>query len=143
MPPRKRRIKDSLQVTATRDGQSSTTNKSPNAERQKRQMMDPIRYRYKNELSKSPTPPPADKDADEGVHPREVIVNLMIEEVRPRNAGLNEDEAYTNWHSTFHYQGKALRESNSLCNSPLVASTIMYGITKAADMAEHAQISTL
>ena len=77
MPPSKRSMEDTLQVATNGVGQCSTTNKSPTAGRQKRPMKDPIRYGYKKELSKSPTPP-ADKAVDEGVQQREVIAVLTV-----------------------------------------------------------------
>lgn len=40
-------------------------------------------YGLRKDLSKSPSPPPADKVADEGVQPREVVVDLAVGQVQP------------------------------------------------------------
>ena len=103
MPPTKRKMEDSLQAATTGAGQSSTTSNSPTAGRQKRPKKEPKRYGFRKELIKSPYPPPAEKAAEGEVQPKEVIVDLTIEKVRPSDVGQNDDQPYPDWQPTFRY----------------------------------------
>lgn len=144
MPPRKRNLEASLQAAAAGAGQSSSSNKSPIAGRQKRQKKEPIRYGFRKDLIKSPSPPHvAEKLADDGAQAREVIADLTVEEVRPADVGNIDDELPTIWRPSFRYKGNEMMESDSIYSSTLVAATIMYGVKKASNMAEHAKTNSI
>lgn len=81
-------------------------------------------------MTASPSPPPLDK-VDEESQLKEVATDVLIAEVRPSALDAEEPDYMV------------LRESDSLYQSSSVAATIIYGITKVADVVEHAKIPSL
>lgn len=128
MPPKRRNIWASLQAGTAGAGQSSNVESPPG--RQNRQRRKRPRYGFRKELTASPSPPPLDK-VDEESQLKEVATDVLIAEVRPSALDAEEPDYMV------------LRESDSLYQSSSVAATIIYGITKATDVVEHAKIPSL